>query len=79
MLADGCVIEGTVENSVIFRNVKVAKGAHIKNCVLMHGTEIGEDANLEYCITDGLVSISNGVSLRGAESYPNVLPGGCKI
>lgn len=79
MLADGCMIDGTVENSVIFRNVKIAKGAHVKNCVIMHGTEIGEDANLEYCITDGLVNISKGISLHGAEAYPNVLPSGCRI
>lgn len=79
MLADGCMIEGTVENSVIFRNVKIAKGAHVKNCVIMHGTEIGEDANLEYCISDGLVNISKGISLRGAEAFPNVLPSGCRI
>ncbi|MBQ7118655.1 MAG: glucose-1-phosphate adenylyltransferase subunit GlgD [Oscillospiraceae bacterium] len=79
MLADGCIIEGTVENSVIFRNVKIAKGAVVKNCIIMQGTEIGENANLEYCITDRLVNISEGTSLRGAESYPTVLPKGCKI
>ena len=79
ILADGCIIEGHVENSVISRNVKVAKGAVVKNCVLMQGTEIGENATVEYCITDNLVNISSGVSLRGAESYPTVLPNGCKI
>ena len=79
ILADGCVIEGSVENCVLSRNVKVAKGAVVKNCVLMQGTEIGENANLKYCITDNLVNITDGVSLRGAETYPTVLPKGCKI
>lgn len=79
LVADGCVIEGCVENSVIFRNVKIAKGAHVKNCVIMQGTEIGEDANVEYCVTDSLVNISKGTTLRGAEAYPTVLPKGCKV
>ncbi len=79
MLADGCMIEGTVENSVIFRNVKIAKGAVVKNCIIMQGTEIGKNANLEYCIADRLVSVSEGVALRGAPTYPTVLPRGCSI
>lgn len=79
ILADGCIIEGTVENSVISRNVKIAEGAVVKNCIIMQGTEIGKDASLEYCITDRLVNISEKTSLRGAEVYPTVLPKGCKI
>ena len=40
MAADGCVIEGEVENSVLFRGVKIAKGAKVKNCVLMQDTVV---------------------------------------
>lgn len=35
LVADGCVIEGTVENCVLFRGVKIEKGAKVKNCILM--------------------------------------------
>ncbi len=79
MLADGCIIDGEVENSIIFRNVKVEKGAHIKNCIIMQGSVIGEGANLEYCITDRLVNVSKEVALRGAEAYPIVFPKGCRV
>lgn len=79
MIADGCIIEGTVENSIIFRNVKIKKGAVVKNCIIMQGTEIGEGASLEYCIADRLVSISKDATLRGAAEYPSVFPIGCKI
>ena len=79
LIADGCIIDGTVENSIIFRNVKIEKGAHIRNCIIMQGTEIGEGAELEYCITDRLVNVSKNIRLRGAESYPAVLPKSCKI
>ena len=52
MAADGCVIEGTVENCVLFRGVKVAKGAVVKNCILMQDTIIAENTTAEYLITD---------------------------
>lgn len=79
MLADGCIIDGEVENSIIFRNVKIEKGASVKNCIIMQGSVIGEGANLEYCITDRLVNVSKNVALRGAEAYPIVFPKGCRV
>ena len=69
MAADGCVIEGEVENSVLFRGVKVAKGAKVKNCVLMQDTVVGEGAKLEYVITDKDVTITSGKSLVGTDSF----------
>ncbi|MCI6242189.1 MAG: glucose-1-phosphate adenylyltransferase subunit GlgD [Agathobacter sp.] len=69
MVADGCVIEGEVENSVLFRGVHVGKGAKVKNCVLMQDTIVGENANVEYVITDKDVRISAGKSLTGNDSY----------
>jgi len=69
LVADGCVIEGEVENCVLFRGVKVAKGAKVKNCVLMQDTIVGEGANLEYVITDKNVTISAGKELRGTDSF----------
>ena len=70
MAADGCVIEGEVENSVLFRGVKIAKGAKVKNCVLMQDTVVGEGANLEYMITDKNVTITANKELRGSDSFP---------
>lgn len=57
LIADGCIIEGEVENSVLFRGVKVGKGAKVKNCILMQGTVVGDNAELNYLITDKNVSI----------------------
>ena len=50
MAADGCVIEGEVENSVLFRGVKIGKGAKVKNCVLMQDTVVEPGVNIEYVI-----------------------------
>ena len=69
MAADGCVIEGEVENSVLFRGVKVAKGAKVNNCVLMQDTVVGENASLEYLITDKDVTITSGKALAGTDSF----------
>ena len=70
MLADGCVIEGEVENCILFRGVKVEKGAKVKNCILMQDTVIEAGANVEYLITDKNVTISADKEMLGTDSYP---------
>lgn len=69
MVADGCAIEGEVENSVLFRGVKIGKGAKVKNCVLMQDTVIEDNASVEYVITDKNVTISEGKSLTGNDTF----------
>lgn len=69
LIADGCIIEGVVENSVLFRGVKVGKGTVIKNCVLMQGTSCGQNVTLEYVCTDKNVTVSDNRTLSGTENY----------
>ena len=70
MVADGCVIEGEVENSILFRGVKIAKGAKVSNCILMQDTVVEAGANLEYIISDKNATITAGKELKGTEPYP---------
>ena len=70
LIADGCVIEGEVENCVIFRGVHVGKGAKLKNCVIMQDTVIGANSNLNYVITDKDVVIQDDRTPMGFQSYP---------
>ncbi len=70
MAADGCVIEGDVENSILFRGVKIAKGAKVRNCVLMQGTSVEAGASLEYVITDKNVTITEYKELKGNDAFP---------
>ena len=72
-VADGCVIDGTVENSIIFRNVKVLKGAKIKNSVIMQGSLICNDVDLYCAVIDKSTVISQGKSLRGEMTQPVVV------
>ena len=70
MAADGCVIEGEVENCVLFKGVKIGKGAKVKNCVLMQDTVVEDGASLEYIITDKNVTVTKGKELKGTDSFP---------
>ncbi len=70
MLADGCYIEGTVENSIIFRGVKIGKNATVRNSIIMQDTVIGDGAFLNCVITDKNAVITDGRMLCGAETQP---------
>ena len=70
MAADGCVIEGYVKDSVLFKGVKIGKGAIVKNCVLMQDTVVEPGANIENIITDKDVTISSYKEVKGTPSFP---------
>lgn len=72
-IADGCEIEGTVINSILFRGVKVGRGTTIKNAILMQDTIIGDNVKLNYVITDKNVTIRSRNSLAGCEKIPYYL------
>jgi glucose-1-phosphate adenylyltransferase len=79
IIADGTVIEGNVENSIIFRGVKIAEGACVKNSIIMQSTVIEKDAQLDYVITDKNVLITQDRKLAGVESYPIVIAKDCVV
>ena len=79
LIADECIIEGTVIDSVIFRGVKVAKGAVVKNSVLFRGTYVESGAELNCIVTDKDVHVTAGVKLSGNENMPFYIQKGRKI
>lgn len=70
IIAQGCVINGEVENCVISKGVYVGEGAKLSNCIVMQDTKIGCNTNLNYVIIDKDVTIKDGRSLMGYDSYP---------
>ena len=70
MIADGCDIQGTVENSILFRGVKVGRNATVKNCILMQDTIVGDGAFLNHVITDKNAVVKDNRMLTGAEVQP---------
>lgn len=79
LIADGCVIEGTVENSIIFRGVHVGKGSVVKNCILMQDCYVGTAVKLGCVVTDKNVIIKDGRHLSGHESMPFFIHKGSMI
>lgn len=70
LIADGCIIEGTVENSILFRGVKVGKGTVIRNSIIMQDSFVGDNVNLNCVICDKNAVIKNGRNLSGHETHP---------
>ena len=70
IIADGCVIDGVVENSILFRGVRVGKGTVVKNSILMQNTYTGDDIYLNCVVTDKDVTIKDGKMLSGHETLP---------
>ena len=70
MIADGCIIEGEVENSILFRNVRVARGAVVKNSIVMQNTVLGENSSINCIIADKNVVIKDKRVLSGSENHP---------
>jgi len=76
IVANGCEIEGTVENSIISRAVKIGKNTIIRNCVVMQKSNIGDNCILDGVILDKDVRIEDGVEIKGSLSEPVVLQKG---
>ncbi len=70
LIGNGCVIDGNVENSIIFKGVKIGKGTKVSNCIIMQDTSIGTDCKLSYIIADKDIKINNERILMGFRSYP---------
>ncbi|MDE6591535.1 MAG: glucose-1-phosphate adenylyltransferase subunit GlgD [Oscillospiraceae bacterium] len=79
LIADGCIIEGTVENSILFRGAKVGKGTVIKDSIIMQDSVIGKNCHVECMITDKIVNITDGKILTGSKNYPIYVGKGAQI
>lgn len=79
IVADGCIIEGKVENSVLFRGVTIKKGAHVNNCIIMQGTVLNEDVKIENTILDKGVVLSKGIQLKGTPKFPIIVAKNVKV
>ncbi len=70
VVANGCIVEGTVENSIIGRGVEIRKGASVKNCVILGHAKIGEGAKLEHQVVDKWAKIINVKKLIATADNP---------
>jgi glucose-1-phosphate adenylyltransferase len=78
-IADGCFIEGSVENSILFRGVTVGRGSIVKNSILLQDSCVSENVYLNCVIADKNVTVKNGRNLSGHESIPFFLSKGTTV
>ena len=76
LIADGCMLEGKVENSVLFRQVTIGEGSEVENCIIMNDCVIGKDAKLKYVVLDKEVTVTPGAKLYGTKEHPIVIKKG---
>lgn len=79
LVADGCVIEGAVERSILFRGVRVERGAQVTNSILMQGTVVQAGARVDHVIADKGVLIGGGRTLMGSDTYPLAIAKGTVV
>ena len=79
LIADGCMIEGRVENCVLFRGVKVGKNTIIRDSIIMQGGTIGQDGSIRNIIADRNVNITDDRQLTGSKGYPLFIGKGAEI
>ena len=76
LIADGCILEGEVEDSVLFRQVTICPGAEVEDCVIMNDTVVGENCELKYVILDKNVTVTPGSKLIGTKMNPIIIKRG---
>ncbi len=79
LIADGCTIEGTVENSILFRGVYVGKGAVVRDSILMQGSMVCERSSVGCVVMDKNGVLKPGKTLCGDKTLPIYIGKGIMI
>ena len=79
LIADNCIIEGEIENCIVFSGCRIGANTKLKNSIVMRGVTIGEDAELNYLIVDKYVNFSDRAEIIGSPRLPTVIRKGSKI
>ncbi len=79
LVADGCVLEGSAENCIFFRGVKLGKHSHLQNCIVMEKTHIDTNCTAENVIFDKECLMREGRRLTGQPNYPIIIRKGAVI
>lgn len=79
LVADNCIIDGSIENCIVFSGARIAAGAKLKNCIVMNDCIVEAGCSLDHCIIDKDCSFSAGTVLNGNERLPLIVPKGSNI
>lgn len=73
LVANGCILDGQVENSILFRSVKIRKGVTVKNSIIMQNCLIEEDSEIMNAILDKSVRITKSNKVIGDKDNPEII------
>ncbi len=76
LISSGCIINGTVEDSVLFRKVFVGNNSYIKNCIILNDVYIGDNAHIENCIVESRGTIRANAYYKGENGVQVVIAEG---
>lgn len=79
LMGSGSIIDGNVENSVLFRRVKVDEKAYVRSSIIMEGCEIGGGVGIEYAILDKNVRLTGNQIVRGEPGNPRIIKKNTKL
>ena len=79
LVADNCIIEGELENCIVFSGCRIGADTKLRNSIIMRGVTIGEHAELDYIISDKYARFSDRTQLKGSAKLPTVVPKGSNI
>lgn len=79
MVANGCIIQGEVKNSVLFRGVKIGKNSVVENCIIMQDCVIGDNVRIQNITMDKNVVLKDNTALSGASDYPMFIKKGAIV
>lgn len=73
LIANGCIIKGTVKHSIISRYTVIEEGAELENCIILQNCTIKSGVKIKNVIIDKNVTLEAGTELKGSDIYPLVI------
>ena len=73
LVANGCIIKGTVKHSIVSRYTVIEEGAEVENCILLQNCTIKSGVKIKNVIIDKNVTLDAGTELKGSDIYPLVI------
>lgn len=67
LIASGCIINGKVENSILFKKVFVGKNCVIKNSIILNDVHIGDNTHIENCIVESRDTLRANMYFNGGD------------
>ena len=76
IISSGCIVNGTVEDSLIFKESFIGSGCYIKNSIILNDVHIGDNCHIENCIVESHGTLKSGGVYKGEDGIKIVVETG---